>query len=123
MSIAYYHFFGLRSNPFSLQAQSNCDYLPVSHGLVLKRLVKDIDIVTGVICLLGSAGVGKSTFIKRMIAECKDQGCDYIFKDLSSSADDSESQQKTIFLLDHAESVSDDVLEECLAVVEKRTCL
>lgn len=119
----YCHFFGLRSNPFSLKAQSNCDYLPVSHDLVLKRLVKDLDIVTGVICLLGSAGVGKSTFIKRMIAECKDQGCDYIFKDLSSSADDpshhNESHQKTIFLLDHAESVSDDVLEECLVVAEK----
>ncbi len=119
----YSHFFGLRSNPFSLEAQSNCDYLPVSHDLVLKRLVKDIDIVTGVICLLGSAGVGKSTFIKRMIAECKDQGCDYIFKELSSSVDDSshynESHQKAIFLLDHAESVSDDVLEECLVVVEE----
>ena len=118
------HFFGLRSNPFSLKAQSNCDYLPASHDLVLKRLVKDLDIVTGVICLLGSAGVGKSTFIKRLIAECKDQGCDHIFKDLSSNADDpshyNESQQKTIFLLDHAESVSDDVLEECLVVVEKR---
>ncbi|MDH5552119.1 MAG: hypothetical protein OEX82_02185 [Nitrosomonas sp.] len=86
----------------------------------MKRLIKDLGIVTGVICLLGSVGVGKSTFIKRMIAECKDQGCDYIFKDLGSSTDDSESQQKTIFLLDHAESVSDDVLEECLAIVEKR---
>ena len=120
----YCHFFGLRNNPFSLKAQSNCDYLPVSHDLVLKRLAKDLDVVTGVICLLGSAGVGKSTFIKRLIAECKDQGCDHIFKDLSSNADDpshyNESHQKTIFLLDHAESVSDDFLEECLAVVEKR---
>jgi len=119
----YSHFFGLRSNPFSLKTEANCDYLPVSHDLVLKRLVKDLDIVTGSICLLGSAGVGKSTFIKRMVAECKDQGCDYIFKDLSSNVDDpsryNESHQKTIFLLDHAESVSDDVLEECLVVVEK----
>ena len=119
----YSHFFGLRSNPFSLKAEANSDYLPVSHDLVLKRLVKDLDIVSGVICLHGSAGVGKSTFIKRMIVECKDHGCDYIFKDLSSSVDDSshynESHQKTIFLLDHAESVSDDVLEECLVVVEE----
>lgn len=120
----YCHFFGFRRNPFSLKVTSNCDYLPVSHDLVLKRLVKDLDVVTGVICLLGSAGVGKSTFIKRMIAECKDQGCNHIFKDLSSNTDDpshnNESHQKTIFLLDHAESESDDVLEECLAVVEKR---
>ena len=120
----YSHFFGLRSNPFSLKAQPNCDYLPVSHDLVLKQLVKDINVVSGVICLLGSAGVGKSTFIKKVMAECKDQGRDYLFEDLGSGGDEpthyNESHQKTVFLLDHAETVSDDVLEERLAFVEKR---
>tara|TARA_R110002073_G_scaffold210137_1_gene370684 strand:- start:793 stop:2781 length:1989 start_codon:yes stop_codon:yes gene_type:complete len=141
----YSLFFGFRKNPFGLIAQPNFDYLSTGHQLILNQLVKNLDKTTGISLLLGAAGVGKSTLIKRMVTDYENQNRDLIFKDLSAGTSDQLSlatqensaiflesasardlsnsgkpHAKTVFLLDHTDCVNDDFLEECLWVVTER---
>lgn len=65
----YSQFFGLRKNPFSQLIQSKNIRLPESHQFVYEQLVDCVAHSTGVVCLLGAIGVGKTTLITRLVAE------------------------------------------------------
>ncbi|MCP5242416.1 MAG: ankyrin repeat domain-containing protein [Burkholderiales bacterium] len=54
-----------------------------SHRLVFNRLTECIAQSTGVVCLLGPAGVGKSTLIARAVKTSMQEGVDIFYKDLS----------------------------------------
>ncbi len=123
----YCTFFGFRRNPFSLIAQANCDYLPTNHQLISNQLVKSLDKATGITCLLGPVGVGKSTLVRKMIVDYKNQSGGLIFKELDVNnlsvtdvlSNESQQRLKTIYLLDHADSLSDDLLEKLLTTIAK----
>ncbi|SET08561.1 Ankyrin repeat-containing protein [Nitrosomonas marina] len=80
----YSQFFKLYKNPFSQLIRQDNIYLPDSHQLVFNRLTKSIAQSTGIVCLLGPAGVGKSTLIARAVKTVIQHEPDICYKDLSA---------------------------------------
>jgi len=138
----YSQFFGLHKNPFSQLVRQNNVFLPDNHQLVFNQLVVSIKESTGVVGLVGTAGVGKSTLIRHLEDVLSEDNQTFVFKDLSTfiNAEDwSETPRhdfadvieamredcqsivddscKSIYLLDIAEAVDEVVLVELLKIV------
>ncbi|MCH9638128.1 MAG: ankyrin repeat domain-containing protein [Betaproteobacteria bacterium] len=118
--------------------------MPVSRQLLLDRLIHSVNKETGVIVLLGSAGVGKTTFLKQLVVDCEGIN-NLIVRDLSfclrsvqlsthalnnaavmldtsvvdNSSGANNQYSKTIYLLDHADRVDNDILEKILIAVSE----
>lgn len=140
----YCDYFGFQVKPFSSIIPTNWGYLPVSRQLLLDRLIQDIYKKTGVIVLLGPAGVGKTTFLKQLLADCGEVN-NLVVRDLSFclrsvqlsthainnaavildtsvvdiSSESNNQYAKTIYLLDHADRVDNDILEKLLIAVSE----
>ena len=140
----YCDYFGFQIKPFSSIIPANWSYLPVSRQLLLDRLIHSVNKETGVIVLLGSAGVGKTTFLKQLFADCEGIN-NLIVRDLSfclrsvqlsthalnnaavmldtsvveNSPGLNNQNSKTIYLLDHADRVDNDILEKILIAVSE----
>ena len=139
----YCHFFGFRIDPFTSTAPASQDWLSDNCRLLAKQLNGEIENKTGVSMLYGPAGVGKSTLVHQLIEKRQSKNYNVTIKDLSSygelsvfepdqamvildalSNDGSfvshTEQPKAVFLLDHADSLSNDFIEQLLTVVSDR---
>ncbi|SER45768.1 Type II secretory pathway, component ExeA (predicted ATPase) [Nitrosomonas sp. Nm51] len=138
----YSQFFKLQKNPFSQLIRQKNIYLPDSHQLVFNRLTECIAQSAGVVCLLGPAGVGKSTLITHAVKTTVQDGADIIHKDLSAFVDaqewseasqydfsniiaavheDSELSaggcRKTVYVMDVTDNIDENALEKLLKTI------
>ncbi|SEM72638.1 ankyrin repeat domain-containing protein [Nitrosomonas marina] len=141
----YSQFFKLYKNPFSQLIRQDSIYLPDSHQLVFNRLVESIAQSTGIVCLLGAAGVGKSTLIARAVKTVIQREPDICYKDLSvcvgmqelnqtaqhdfsgviaAVQDDGENSagdcSKTVYELDATDEIDAETLIKLLKTIAKR---
>lgn len=140
----YSQFFGLQKNPFSQLTRQNKVYLSDSHQLVFNQLVESIEKSTGIVSLLGPAGVGKSTFIAHLVETFLQDKAGFFYKDLSalsteewsdtsrhdySSANTagcediahiSNDHCKSVYLLDVIDTINEDSLIKLLNIIAGR---
>ncbi|PTN11148.1 ankyrin repeat domain-containing protein [Nitrosomonas aestuarii] len=137
--------FGLHKNPFSQLVQQSTVYLSDSHQLVFNQLTACIEKSTGVVSLLGPAGVGKSTLIVSLVEAFLQDKEHIYFKDLSAfiTGDEwSETSEydfsgvieavledslptenghcKSVYLLDAADTINEDALTKLLTIIAGR---
>ena len=142
----YCDYFGFQAKPFSSIIPANWGYLSASHQRLLGRLIHNINKKTGVIVLLGPAGVGKTIFLKQLVIDCEEIN-NIVIRDLSfclrsvqlstyalnnaavvldttlvnnNLSGSNNPYLKTIYLLDHADRVDNDILEKILMTVSER---
>ncbi len=139
----YCNFFGLKTDPFSPISLADCDFPNACFQLGEQRLNQQVTEHTGVSLLVGPTGVGKSWLIGRVSDNIVSQHPNIWLRDLTSFGQFSvtapnhaakalelesrartpsheTNQDKTVFLLDHADSVNDNFLAKILSVVSQR---
>ncbi len=141
----YSQFFGLHKNPFSQLVRQSNIFFPKSHQQIFNQLVETIEKSVGVICFVGSTGVGKSTLISRIVEVLFQDNQAFAFKDLSvfinteawsevpqynfsevikavrdDAAENGGDCQKVVYLLDVEEGIDEAPLAELLKIVAER---
>ena len=139
----YCNYFGFSTDPFISVAQPGSDYQSPHFKRLLNQVSNDIDCKTGVCLILGQAGTGKTTLARNIAKICAQRKQSVAFREMSSydhlslttpnqtptifgnfTSDRTQDsalvgQDKAVILLDNAESVSEEFLDQLITDVAK----